>query len=83
MNRHEHLDQQDLEGLGDGTRARKAAPAKLRFFTMEQVADHLNLSKRSVQRFITGGLLPVHRFGGAVRISEADLRAFIAIHRAV
>jgi excisionase family DNA binding protein len=81
MKRDEHLDQQVLDSVGEGMGARKAARAKLRFFTIEQVADHLNLSKRSVQRFITGGCLPVYRFGGAVRICEADLHAFIAIHR--
>jgi excisionase family DNA binding protein len=53
-----------------------------RFFTIDQVAEFLNLSSRSVRRLIDDGQLPVHRFGRAVRIAEADLRAFIAIHRA-
>jgi excisionase family DNA binding protein len=60
----------------------KAGPGKLRFFTIAQVAEILNLSPRSVRRLIDEHRLTVHRFGGAVRIAEADLRAFIAMRRA-
>jgi excisionase family DNA binding protein len=61
--------------------ADKAARGTPRFFTIGQVAEFLNLSSRSVRRLIDDGQLPVHRFGRAVRIAEADLRAFIATHR--
>jgi excisionase family DNA binding protein len=61
--------------------AAKAAAGTLKFLTIPDVAELLSLSTRSVRRLIEHGQLPVHRFGGAVRIAEADLRAYIATHR--
>jgi excisionase family DNA binding protein len=58
--------------------ARTATP---RFFTISDVADFFDVSSRSVRRWIKSGDLPVHRFGGVVRISDSDLRAFAATHR--
>jgi excisionase family DNA binding protein len=52
-----------------------------RFFTVSDVADFFDVSTRSVRRWIRSGDLPVHRFGGVVRISDSDLRAFAATHR--
>ena len=62
--------------------AGKAAPRTPRFFTVDNVAEFLSLSPRSVRRLIDDHQLPVHRFGRAVRIAEDDLRIFIATHRA-
>jgi excisionase family DNA binding protein len=59
----------------------KVATGTLKFFTVPQVAELLSLSTRSVRRLIDHGQLSVHRFGGAVRIAEADLRAYVATHR--
>ncbi len=61
--------------------AGRAGPDKLRFHTIEQVAEILCLSTRSVRRLIDDRKLSVHRFGHSVRIADADLRAFIAVHR--
>jgi excisionase family DNA binding protein len=55
-----------------------AAP---RFFTISDIAEFLDVSPRSVRRWIKSGELPVHRFGAAVRIAERDLLAFVAVHR--
>jgi excisionase family DNA binding protein len=52
------------------------------FFTIADVAERLNVCERTVRRWIDFGLLRVHRFGRTVRISEADLAAFLATHRA-
>ena len=52
-----------------------------RFFTIGDVANFLEVSSRTVRRWIKTGALRVHRFGSAVRISEADVLAFIATHR--
>jgi excisionase family DNA binding protein len=52
-----------------------------RFFTIQEVAEFLGLSSRSVRRLIAEHQLPVHRFGRAVRVSENDLRLFIATRR--
>ncbi len=45
--------------------------------TVAQVADRLALSTKSIRRRIAEGVLPVRRLGGALRISEADLRRYI------
>jgi excisionase family DNA binding protein len=55
--------------------------AALRFFTVSDVAEFLDVSTRTVRRWIKSGDLPAHRFGAAVRISETDLRAFAAARR--
>jgi excisionase family DNA binding protein len=61
--------------------AAKATNRRPKFYTPEQVAEMLCLSLRSVRRLIDAGKLRVHRFGRSVRIAEADLLAFIALHR--
>jgi excisionase family DNA binding protein len=61
--------------------AGQTTPGTLKFFTIEEVAEFLSLSMRSVRRLIEHHQLPMHRFGGAVRIAETDLRAYVATHR--
>jgi excisionase family DNA binding protein len=51
------------------------------YYTIEAVAESLDVSTRSIRRWIADGALAAHRFGGALRISEADLKAFLAEHR--
>jgi excisionase family DNA binding protein len=68
-----------------GDRARTSARKTTdipKFFTIGQVAELLEVSTRTVRRWIDAGLLVAHRFGGAVRIAAHDLRAFLAQHRA-
>ena len=60
-----------------GTRARPAS----KLLTIDEVAEVFNSSSRTVRRFIGSGALPVHRLGRLVRISEADLAAFLAMNR--
>jgi excisionase family DNA binding protein len=45
--------------------------SKLR--TIDETAELLRVSKRTVQRLIKSGALPVHHIMGAVRISDADI----------
>ena len=47
-----------------------------RFFTIIDVANFLDVSPRTVRRWIKSELLVAHRFNGLVRISEADFQAF-------
>jgi excisionase family DNA binding protein len=54
-----------------------------KFFTIDQIADALNVSKRTVRRWIKDGKLVAHRFGMAVRIAADDFAAFVAVHRDV
>ena len=52
-----------------------------KFYTIEQIAECVDASTRSVRRWIEQGLLVAHRINGLVRISEADFKAFLATHR--
>jgi excisionase family DNA binding protein len=61
--------------------ARRQAGQPLSFYTKAEVPDMLGVSLRSVQRWIDSRGLVAHRLGAAVRISEPDLRAFLALHR--
>jgi excisionase family DNA binding protein len=56
-------------------------PDRIRFFTIAEVAERLQVAPRTVRRWIKAGDLIVHRVGGVVRIAEVDLRAFLAPHR--
>jgi len=62
----------------DTSNGTRTAP---RFFTVGDIADLLDVSTRSVRRWIKSGDLRVHRFGAAVRISESDLKAFASARR--
>jgi excisionase family DNA binding protein len=42
------------------------------------VAQRLNVSEKSVRRFIERGLLRAYKIGGQIRISEEDLLAYQA-----
>jgi excisionase family DNA binding protein len=48
---------------------------------MQEVADSLDVSPRTVSRWIASGELIAHRFGRSVRIADDDLRAFLARRR--
>ena len=54
---------------------------RIRLFSVAAVAECLDVSVRTVRRFIKSGELAVHKFRGAVRISESDLRKFLETHR--
>ena len=59
----------------------RTAPSAPRYFTISDVADSLSVSNRTVRRWIDRRLLIAHRIGGTIRIAEADLNAFLAVHR--
>jgi excisionase family DNA binding protein len=54
---------------------------QIKFFTIAEVAERLNVATRTVRRWIKADDLVVHRFGGVIRIAEGDLRVFLALHR--
>ena len=58
---------------------RPKAPTK--FHTIDQIADFVEVSTRTVRRWIKEGLLVAHRINGLVRISDADFQAFLAAYR--
>jgi excisionase family DNA binding protein len=73
----------DREPSRSGRMARRRrSQEQIRFFTVAEVAECVDVSTRSVRRWIKSGDLIAHHFGGAVRIAESDFRAFLAIHRA-
>jgi excisionase family DNA binding protein len=52
-----------------------------KYHAIKAVAEALDVSPRTVRRWIANRDLVVHRVNGVVRIAEADLRAFLAVHR--
>ena len=52
-----------------------------KYYAIKAVAEALDVSTRTIRRWIANGDLIVHRVGGVVRIAEGDLRAFLALHR--
>jgi excisionase family DNA binding protein len=55
----------------------------MRFFTVNEVAEIVGVSVRTVRRWIKSGRLVAHRVRGVVRISPSDLEAFLCQHRDV
>ena len=53
----------------------------VRLMSLTDVADQLDVSLSTLRRRITEGALRVHRIGRALRVSEADLAAFLAAAR--
>jgi excisionase family DNA binding protein len=65
----------------DANRTRRDGANRPRFFTIANVAESLSVSTRTVRRWLDAGELIAHRFNGVLRISDADLHAFLARHR--
>jgi len=61
--------------------ARGTSGTAAKFRTIAHVAEMLDVSTRTVRRWIADHELAVHRFGSAVRIADADLKVFLALHR--
>ncbi len=53
----------------------------IKFYTIREVADALRLSQKSIRRKIKSSELSAHKFDRVWRISEQDLRAYLALHR--
>jgi excisionase family DNA binding protein len=51
--------------------------------TVQQAADQLQLCADTIYRAVWRGDIVAHRFAGAVRISQADLDAYIARGRGI
>jgi excisionase family DNA binding protein len=54
------------------------------YYTLDQVAEKLQVSRRTVNRWIEEGKLVAIKFApvqGRVRVSESDLKEFIQRHR--
>jgi len=64
---------------GSGGRGRPVT--KLR--TIDETAELFGTLSRTVRRLIESRALSVHRIGRLVRISDADIEAFLAANRGV
>ena len=49
--------------------------------TIGQTAEVLQVSTKTIRRWIKNGDLIAHRFGRQLRIGESDLQAFIRMRR--
>ena len=49
--------------------------------TIKQAAEHLQVSSKTIRRWIDTGDLIAHRLGRQWRISETDLQTFIRMGR--
>jgi excisionase family DNA binding protein len=64
-------------------RDRRYRSDQLKFLTIAQVAERVQVASRTVRRWIMRGDLTAHRIGNVVRIAEIDLRCFLALHREI
>lgn len=51
--------------------------SKTVFYSIQEVADILELSVRTIRRHIHAGYLPAHRIGHQYRISDKDLERYL------
>jgi excisionase family DNA binding protein len=51
------------------------------FLTINEVAEALDVTDRTVRRWIQSGQLVAHRFGHVVRIGTTDFETFLRQHR--
>ena len=54
-----------------------APPMPAEMLTKVEVSQRLQVSIKTIERWMASGDLPAHRFGKSVRISAADYRAFV------
>jgi excisionase family DNA binding protein len=51
------------------------------YLSIKNLAQRLEVSPRTIHRWIAAGQLRVHTPGGLVRVSEEDVAAFMAARR--
>jgi excisionase family DNA binding protein len=52
-----------------------------RYLTLPEVAERLQVSRRTVYRWIKAGDLDAYQFGREYRITESALKDFLEAHR--
>ena len=54
-----------------------------RLMSIEELADRLGVSQRTVRRLIKQGQITIHRIGRAIRISERDYQIYLRYARTI
>lgn len=54
---------------------------KERMLTLKDVAEQLNVSRRTVERYIAKGLLIAVKYDKAIRIAQSEIERFKIAHR--
>jgi excisionase family DNA binding protein len=57
------------------------SPDRRRFRSVNDIAEQLDVSTKTVRRWIETGQLHVHRFERRLRIADEDFAAFAALRR--
>ncbi len=52
------------------------------YYTLQEIADRLKVSYRTVYRWVRAEKLTAYKFGQDWRVKDSDLRAFIESHKA-
>lgn len=53
----------------------------IELLTLDQVAEQLQVSRRTIERLIAAGRIRPHRLGRAIRVSSRELEAYLASTR--
>ena len=73
-----------MHGTSQSDRDRNTGSAgAVSLFTVNEVAAILKISQTKCYQLISSGKIAVHRIGGSLRISEADLLAYVSSCRVV
>jgi excisionase family DNA binding protein len=70
-----------LERQGRDGRRHRSRIGVPRYHTIKAVAEAIEVSSRTVRRWIENDDLVATRIHGVVRVADDDLRAFLALHR--
>ena len=54
-----------------------------RFYSVHEIAEQLDVSERTIRRWVIAGELIAHRFGRQLRVSAEDLKTFEKLRRGV
>ena len=57
----------------------QARPSQL--YSIKQIAQHCDVSTKTIRRWIDAGDLRAHRLGRQMRIAQDDIAAFLAARR--
>jgi excisionase family DNA binding protein len=72
----------DTQAVSGHPRGFRTSGSRLpKYYSIKAVAEALDVSPRTVRRWIANGDLIAHRVDRVVRIADTDLRTFLALHR--